>query len=198
MFALRDLRAGRISKSTAHEEGQPSDTRDNDQLLGQTTAKTRGQGWGGEGAPSKFFLISGAVVITIVSTINIIFMVWGILHHPLIEGYGLVTRTSCHRTKTTVSILHLIINVLSTLMLAASNYCMQSLAAPTRAEVDHAHSKCTSLDIGIQSLRNLRYISKRRALVWCILGLSSTPLHLISVSRASCIIPVLTYLAQVQ
>ncbi|KAF1972724.1 hypothetical protein BU23DRAFT_534554 [Bimuria novae-zelandiae CBS 107.79] len=78
--------------------------------------------------------------------------------------------------------LHLIINLLSTVLLSSSNYCMQCLSAPTRKEVDEAHAKGKWLDIGVQSLHNLwnshgpEHI--RRSVVWLLLGLSSLPLHL--------------------
>lgn len=55
---------------------------------------------------------------------------------------------------------------------------MQCLSAPTRKEIDRAHARGVWLDIGIPSVRNLRYISKRRVLIWALLGLSSLPLHL--------------------
>ncbi|KAF2019264.1 hypothetical protein BU24DRAFT_489262 [Aaosphaeria arxii CBS 175.79] len=74
--------------------------------------------------------------------------------------------------------LHLVINLLSSVMLGASNYCMQCLSAPTRKEVDHAHARGTWLDIGVPSFRNLRYINKRRVIIWALLGISSLPLHL--------------------
>jgi hypothetical protein len=40
---------------------------------------------------------------------------------------------------------------------------MQFLAAPTRYEVNRAHLKCKPSDIGVQSVRNLLYISKKRS-----------------------------------
>jgi len=60
---------------------------------------------------------------------------------------------------------HLIINILSSLLLEASNSCMQRLVAPTRKEINKAHARKTWLDIGIPSLRNLASISRRRVVV---------------------------------
>lgn len=74
---------------------------------------------------------------------------------------------------------HAIINILSTLLLGASNYSMQCLSAPTRTEVNAAHAKRKWLDIGIPSVRNLGRISGRRALLWVLLASSSLPLHLL-------------------
>ncbi|KAF1945579.1 hypothetical protein EJ02DRAFT_338180, partial [Clathrospora elynae] len=57
------------------------------------------------------------------------------------------------------TVLHLIINVFSTMVLAASNYTMQILHSPTREEIDSAHSRGQWLNIGLLSIRNLPYIS---------------------------------------
>ncbi|KAJ5375433.1 hypothetical protein N7517_007439 [Penicillium concentricum] len=74
--------------------------------------------------------------------------------------------------------LHLIINILSTLILAASNYCMQTLVAPTREEVDAAHARGQWLDIGGASIRNLLAIGRGRLGLWIILMLTASPFHL--------------------
>ena len=74
--------------------------------------------------------------------------------------------------------LHLIINLLSTLLLGASNYSMQCLASPTREEVDKAHHQSTWLDIGVPSVRNLTRIARHRIILWWFLVISGVPLHL--------------------
>lgn len=86
---------------------------------------------------------------------------------------------SCEKTKKGNVALHFAINVLSTVILVSSSYCMQCLAAPTREEVDAAHSKERWLDIGVPGFRNLRYIEKKRVILWTLLGISSLPLHLL-------------------
>lgn len=73
--------------------------------------------------------------------------------------------------------LHLAINVLGTILLGASNYCMQCLSFPTRDEVNKAHSRGAWLDIGVPSVRNLRQISSKRLALWWLLAVSSIPLH---------------------
>ncbi|KAF2155261.1 hypothetical protein K461DRAFT_110724 [Myriangium duriaei CBS 260.36] len=74
---------------------------------------------------------------------------------------------------------HLLVNVLATGLLAASNYAMQVLVSPTRYEVDKAHARRKWLDVGLPSLRNIRAVSWWRLLLWCGLVLSSLPLHLV-------------------
>ena len=85
----------------------------------------------------------------------------------------------CRRIKFLNSGFHALINVLSTILLSGSNYCMQCLSAPTRREVDVAHAKNKTLDIGVPSFRNLTSISRHRLVLWCLLSLSSIPLHLL-------------------
>lgn len=80
--------------------------------------------------------------------------------------------------------LHLLINVLSSLLLGASSYCMQRLVAPTRREIDKAHAKGKWLDVGVLSLRNLSSIHKSRLILWILLALSSIPLHFLYVKTA--------------
>jgi hypothetical protein len=77
------------------------------------------------------------------------------------------------------TVLHILINALSTILLAGSNYTMQVLNSPTRKDVDAAHAKGQWLDIGILSPLNLRSLSRTRAVLWSTLTLSSIPLHLL-------------------
>ncbi|KAL4921825.1 hypothetical protein BDW62DRAFT_97229 [Aspergillus aurantiobrunneus] len=75
--------------------------------------------------------------------------------------------------------LHLLINVLSTAILAASNFCMQALVAPNREMVDRCHSRRKWLDIGVPSLRNLAVAGRYRVSLWVILLVTATPFHLL-------------------
>ena len=73
----------------------------------------------------------------------------------------------------------MILNGLATALIGASSYNMQCLVAPSRSEVDLAHSEDTWLDIGVPSVRNLRHISRSRVALWLVLALSTIPLHLL-------------------
>ncbi|KAF3038925.1 hypothetical protein E8E11_002173 [Didymella keratinophila] len=75
--------------------------------------------------------------------------------------------------------LRVTINVLSTLMLGASNYLMQCLSAPTRKDIDNAHCKGTWVDTGVQSLKNLGQMQRWKWAMWILPGLSSLPIHLL-------------------
>lgn len=85
----------------------------------------------------------------------------------------------CKYVTRVTTALHLVVNLLSSLLLGASNYCMQRLVAPTRKEIDVAHARRQYLDIGIPSMRNLGSISRARMLLWTLLALSSVPLHFV-------------------
>jgi hypothetical protein len=92
---------------------------------------------------------------------------------------GLVSfyQGDCSRIKMLGTGFHVGINVLSTLLLGASNLCMQLLVAPTRQEIDVAHRKKIWFDIGIPSWRNLKSIKPSRVYLFYVLMASSLPLH---------------------
>ena len=95
------------------------------------------------------------------------------------NGIGTIFEGSCETVKNLDTWLHVILNGLATALVGASNYNMQCLASPNRAEVDEAHSKGKWLDIGVPSVRNLRHIALKRTLLWALLAASSVPLHLL-------------------
>lgn len=138
------------------------------QQLGKQTILQRG--W-------RSGTINGAFSVTIVFLLNLIVTAWGTAHKN--AGQEFVFKDECDKINRLNTWLHLLINLLSTILLSASNYCMQCLSAPTRSDVDKAHAKGMWVDIGVSSLRNLRFISKRRVLIWAMLGFSSLPLHLL-------------------
>ncbi len=117
-------------------------------------------------------------LVTAVLVINFIVTIWASTSHNGDGAIGTISEGDCSKMKKANTWIHLAINVLGTMLLSASNYCMQCLSAPTRTEVDRAHSKGVWLDIGIPSVRNLRRIGWNRVALWWLLGLSSLPLHL--------------------
>ncbi|KAL1792900.1 hypothetical protein ACET3X_009407 [Alternaria dauci] len=127
----------------------------------------------------RFGVLNFAFWASIVLFVNIAATVSGFTVSPIARG--VFFDGDCDRVKRLNTWLHLAINVLSTIVLAGSNYTMQCLSAPTRSEIDAAHSRKPSvyLDVGILSVRNLSYISERRTFLWVLLALSSLPLHLL-------------------
>ncbi|KAH8627371.1 hypothetical protein IG631_17139 [Alternaria alternata] len=127
----------------------------------------------------RFSVLSFAVWAAIVLLINIAATIAGFTVPS--DEKGVFFEGDCVYVKRLNTGLHLAINILSTIILAGSNYTMQCLSAPTRNEIDAAHSRkpAVHLDVGILSIRNLSYISERRTFLWLLLGLSSLPLHLV-------------------
>lgn len=86
----------------------------------------------------------------------------------------------CSTSKNWVRGLLFLINTLSTIMLAASNYCMQCSSSPSREDVDNAHIQQRCLHIGVHSIKNLRVVGWRRCILWILLLVTSLPIHLMS------------------
>lgn len=95
------------------------------------------------------------------------------------NSIGTFFQSSCAKVRRSNIWVHLLVNALSTLLLCASNYCMQVLCAPSRKELDRAHSQRYWLHIGVPNLRNLPRIGRDRVIIWLLLFLSSVPLHLL-------------------
>lgn len=125
----------------------------------------------------RFGTLNFATWACLVFLINLIVTIWGSAAQR--ANRGVLSEGDCERIKTLNSGIHILINILSTILLSGSNYCMQCLSAPTRGEIEKAHTAGTWLDVGIPSLRNLRHINRRRLVLWLLLGLSSLPLHLL-------------------
>ncbi|KAI1088858.1 hypothetical protein F5B19DRAFT_469866 [Rostrohypoxylon terebratum] len=134
-------------------------------------------------------LLLQILLISLIFAANLGFTIFGTVHYKSQNGVGTMYEGDCNKVKTLDQWFHLLINVLATGMLSASNYCMQLQAAPTRRDIDRAHeaeahrqnpnhSEGRWLDIGVPSLRNLRYVSNWRRAGWALLGLSSIPIHL--------------------
>ena len=111
--------------------------------------------------------------------LNTILTIWASHRFPIASGLGTLISGDCTRSKSWALWLHMAINVLSTILLGASNYTMQCLMAPTREEVNRAHAENSWLTIGIPGIRNFQAIRRRRLVLFTLLALSSVPLHLV-------------------
>ena len=87
----------------------------------------------------------------------------------------------CAKAKSINAWLQVIINALSTVLLGASNYCMQCLTSPTREEIDQAHAQGIFLQVGVPSAHNIWGICGHRRLLWLVLVMSALPLHFVCV-----------------
>ncbi|KAF4993614.1 hypothetical protein FGRMN_6332 [Fusarium graminum] len=132
----------------------------------------------------KVSLIGGACACIAVFVVNLVVTIWSTFSLQGIQDGTSTSRRiiyegSCSKTRELSVAIHLIINAFGSILLAASNYGMQCLSAPTRADVDKAHARQRWVDIGIPSFRNLRKVSGKRVVLWWLLVFSSLPLHLL-------------------
>ncbi|PVI04237.1 hypothetical protein DM02DRAFT_519153, partial [Periconia macrospinosa] len=132
--------------------------------------ESRFNGW-------RMGLMFGCCLSAIVLCCNIAIMTLG-----AIKGYKEGISTLIKGDDAVISrwntVLHALLNALSTALLSASNYTMQVLSSPTRKDIDKAHRKGKWLTIGLLSPRNLGEIPLKRRLLWMTMASSSIPLHL--------------------
>lgn len=147
-----------------------SESRENDNGSGRGWKHL--QGW-------RMGATLSAVGAATILLFNIILTIGASARNPGHGGLVNIQQGSCSESDRLDFWLHLLINALSTILLAASNYCMQCLSSPTRKDIDKAHAQHRWLDVGVQSLRNLGSISGSRLCLWWLLALSSIPLHLL-------------------
>jgi hypothetical protein len=95
------------------------------------------------------------------------------------DSMGILFQGDCARARSLNIWIHFVVNAFSTLLLAASNFCLQVLSAPSPKDLARAHEKRQWLQIGLPSLRNLWRIGKDRTFLCVVLLLSSVPLHLL-------------------
>ena len=124
-------------------------------------------------------VILAAIVTGVVLLINIILAIVAAVKFTTFGGVGVIYTGDCSLVKRWNTALHLTINVLGTALLAASSFTMQCLSSPTRSELNAAHAKRVSLEIGITSVKNLFYMRPWKGVLWALLCFSTLPLHLL-------------------
>ena len=143
----------------------------------------------------RFTVRAGILVTSLVALTNLCCLIWASTldtedgSATVFEGRamentnadeGLIFRKgSCKETKRITFWVDLAINILSTLLLGASNNCTQLLVAPIRKDIDDAHAAGRYLDVGVSSMRNILAVSRWRQWLCAVLFLSSIPLHLL-------------------
>ena len=135
-------------------------------------APTRFSGW-------RFGSLIACIEVGLCLGINILFSVLATAIKGAPNGIGTLYQGDCGKVHNIDTWVHVALNGLATILIGASNYNMQCLGAPSRSEVDKAHLNGTSLDIGVPSIRNLSYISRRRIVLWTILCISTVPSHVL-------------------
>ncbi|KAF2499013.1 hypothetical protein BU16DRAFT_523619 [Lophium mytilinum] len=126
----------------------------------------------------KAGLLRSALVAGLALLLNTALDSWMFADFGSTSGSGVALRTRCRTVNGVDTSLHILLNIISTCILGASNYCMQGIGAPTREEVDAVHKRQKWADIGIQSTKNLALIAPKRVLIWALLAFTSVPFHL--------------------
>lgn len=125
---------------------------------------------------------TGAINVALVSTCGLIILVSMLVSIAHNKDHSLHSTTiyqgPCASSSKTSIILHLFINIVSTGILASSNFFMQIASSPTRKEVDRAHMFLQPLDIGLPSWKNVPSLTNFKKTCWLILFISSIPIHL--------------------
>lgn len=127
----------------------------------------------------RFGVACSAWVSLIVLLLNLILAVYTAKSFSVHDGVGTAYSGRCDKVDTWATLLHVLINALSSILLTASNYTMQCLCSPTRKEVDQAHARGDWMDIGVASVRNIFKVRWQRRALWWTLALSSVPIHLL-------------------
>ena len=170
-----------VAASATHEKSKVvaqecASTSSNHQRRERRWRKKLPRGW-------RFGILNGFGVVVIALIINIALCAAAAASRadPNDDGSSekALWQGDCDKARQLNIGIHLVINILSTLMLSASNYAIQCLWAPTRAEIDAAHAQRFWLHIGVLSPRNIRKISAGRVFLGLLLATSSLPLHLL-------------------
>jgi hypothetical protein len=127
----------------------------------------------------KFSLRGFTVLAAVVLFFNVSWLVWAKERYGIKDDRGAIQRGDCKTAKRANLWLQLLINVLSTTLLAGSNAFIQAFSSPTREEIDRAHAQGSWVRIGIINFRNFAHISWRKWSVCIILAASSIPFHLL-------------------
>ncbi|OCK83187.1 hypothetical protein K432DRAFT_423576 [Lepidopterella palustris CBS 459.81] len=121
-----------------------------------------------------YLLIAISILIA-----NISWFLWAKSKYNIHDNQGTIQRGNCAEAKKLDRWLHLLINVLSSALLAGSNVFMQVCSSPTRDDIDGAHRRHRWLHVGVLSFKNLMHVGGVKVFVCVILAISSIPFHLL-------------------
>ena len=106
-------------------------------------------------------------------------VVWTVSVKRIGDGFATIHTGKCDFVASKITQVQLTMNVLSSLVLGTSSYCMQTLTAPTRKDIDKAHARDHWLDVGTPSVRNLIFFAPTKRLYWALLFVGCVPLHIL-------------------
>lgn len=115
-----------------------------------------------------------SIIMTVVSVVALVKA--GGFNRPLVFFTGTCGATGASALN---AALHILVNILSTAMLASSNMFIQVLNAPSREDVDKCHARGSWLEIGVLSSRNIFRLSRFKTIAWLGFFSSSIRIHLL-------------------
>jgi len=139
-------------------------------VLTLPTGSIRGSSW-------KLSAVVNTVAVICFSLVLLGTLAYGYSRGRALDSAFILYQGPCTTASTLNFIGHLVINILGTLILASSNFFMQIVAAPSRAELSQAHYLSHWLDIGAPSIRNFGHLSRFKRWSWIIFLVSSVPFH---------------------
>ncbi|KAL4889597.1 hypothetical protein BDV59DRAFT_210270, partial [Aspergillus ambiguus] len=135
--------------------------------------------WGNRFNGWRFTIFLAFITSLVVLSLNLGFLLYTTTHHRQENEKGVLYQGDCVKVQHMSTGFHLLVNILSTALLSASNFGMQCFSAPTRHNIDRAHQQGLWLDVGVPSVRNLFRVSRWRSILWLCLAFSSLPFHLV-------------------
>jgi hypothetical protein len=139
-----------------------------DAIKERENERRRFSGW--RGGVLAAVLSAGTVLL-----VNFVFTIWAAIKSQSGLDIGVIWEGDCSTIQTADLWIHILVNILGTVLLGSSNYTMQCLSSPTRREVDAAHAVGKYVDIGLPSFRNLKGWKKK--ILFGLLVASTIPLH---------------------
>ncbi|KAH7233979.1 uncharacterized protein BKA55DRAFT_580583 [Fusarium redolens] len=133
----------------------------------------------GSGRPAWLRLATINIALLIVLALILLgVLIYGCVRAGSLNGAFILFQGPCSTSQKINISVHLLLNVFSTLILASSNFFMQIINAPSRADLDRAHARSGWVNIGVPSMRNFLYLGPAKFACWFVLACSSIPIHL--------------------
>jgi hypothetical protein len=119
-----------------------------------------------------------ATCVAMILILNVAVLIYSAKRGPSTSASLLVAQDQCSTIKKLDVGLHALINVLGILALAAVGGFITALSSPSREDLNRAHRVGAWFDIGVPSIRNLKYIGRTRKYMCIIIYLLSFPIHI--------------------
>ena len=181
--ATTDAHRSRAADFYFSASGPPS-TDGGDGSGGSAAGAEKRAGGGAKGAvPRLAGWRAGVAINTLVAfgilVVGVVCLILAVSRSSLFGGEATLYSGSCAHARRIHSGLQALVAALSVALLAGASYAFQVLSSPTRLEVALAHEERRWVDVGVPSLRNLRFVSRARVLMVVGVLLASFSVHVL-------------------